>query len=399
LRSNCIHRIPQVGEIIISSPNPNHYDVIVLGLGVMGTAAAYHLAKDGQRVLALEQFELDHRLGSSYGESRIIRYAYDHPAYVQMAKATFPMWRALEQESGRQLMVQTGGLDFGLPDFPSLVETRKNLLAAGIAYEWLTPGEVAKRFPQFRLNDDMMAGYQPDAGYLAASDCVITQANMAQRHGATLLTKTPVVRVEVLTDSARVHTADAQYEAGRLVVTAGPWSARVLAQTDLNLPLQPTREELVFLDPVDSKDAALFEPTQFPVFIYHRHPWYYGLPNAGGSGLKVAIHGRHEPVDPDNMKRAPDEAYMEHIQEFVRQVIPRGAGKIREGRICLYTMTPDEHFVIDQHPAYPHVVIGAGFSGHGFKFGILIGRILADLAERGATSHDIALFNVKRLLK
>src|SRR5689334_20670732 len=177
--------------------NENHFDVIVLGMGVMGSAAAYHLARDGKRVLALEQFELDHRLGSSYGESRIIRYSYDYPIYVEMAKATFPMWRELEAESGRQLMVQTGGLDFGDPDFPSFAATRRNLIAAGIPYEWMTPAETMKRFPLFRLDDNMMGGYQPDAAYLAASLCVITQAERAAALGATLLTQTRVEQVEI----------------------------------------------------------------------------------------------------------------------------------------------------------------------------------------------------------
>src|SRR5690349_20920529 len=142
----------------------NQYDVIVLGLGVMGSATAYHLARDGQRVLALEQFELDHRLGSSYGESRIIRYAYDHPVNVELSKWAFPMWRELQEASGRQLIVQTGGLDFGVEDSPSLLVTRDNLRNAGVAFDWLTPAEVSKRLPQFRLADNMRALFQPDAG-------------------------------------------------------------------------------------------------------------------------------------------------------------------------------------------------------------------------------------------
>jgi monomeric sarcosine oxidase len=373
----------------------NQYDVIVLGLGVMGSAASYHLAGDGQRVLALEQFELDHRMGSSYGESRIIRYAYDHPAYVEMAKHTFPMWRALEEASGRQLMVQTGGLDFGLDDSHSLLITRDYLRAAGVQFDWLTPAEVSKRLPQFRLSEGMHGMYQPDAGYLAASKCVVTMAELAQKCGATVLTNTPVQRVEVRNDSVRVTTADAHYEAGRLVITAGPWAGRMLDMLDLKLPLQPTREELVFFEPLD---RALFLPDRFPIFIYHDVPWKYGLPNVDGTGLKVAVHGRHEPTDPDHTKRTADDDYIELVRSFVRQFIPQGDGPVNEGRVCLYTVTPDEHFIIDRHPAYPHVVFGAGFSGHGFKFGILVGRILADLAVKGKTPHDISLFSAKRFL-
>jgi monomeric sarcosine oxidase len=372
------------------------YDVIVLGQGVMGSATAYHLAKDGQRVLALEQYELDHRLGSSYGESRIIRYAYDHPAYVEMAKHTFPMWRDLEKVSGRQLLTQTGGLDFGKPDSPTFIATKQNLLAAGVPYEWLTPTDVARRFPQFRLDEDMMGGFQPDAGSLAASLCVITQSEMAQKHGATVLTKTPVLEVEVLRDSVRVTTADAQYEATKLVITAGPWAPRLLETLDLNLPLVPTREQLVFFEP---RGGSMFDPEHCPIFILHTKPWFYGIPNIGGSGLKVAIHGRHQTTDhPDTMNRTPDQDYVEMVQGFVRHYMPEGDGPVKESRMCLYTETPDEHFILDQHPAYPHVVIGSGFSGHGFKFGILIGRILADLAVQGTTQYGIDLFSLKRFL-
>jgi monomeric sarcosine oxidase len=290
-------------------------------------------------------------------------------------------------------MVRTGGLDFGAEDSPSLVATRDNLYAAGVPYEWLTPDEVSRRFPQFWLEPHMRGGYQPDAGYLAASRCVITLVEMAQKCGATVLTKTPVARVEVMPGSVRVHTADARYEAGRLVITAGPWAPRLLGMLDLNLPLQPTREELVFFEP---PQKALFLPDRFPIFIYHDVPWKYGLPNVDGAGLKVAVHGRHEPTDPDHTRRTPDPDYIEDVRAFVQKFIPQGDGPVNEARICLYTMTPDEHFVIDRHPAYPHVVFGAGFSGHGFKFGILIGRILADLAIHGNTPHDISLFSIKR---
>ena len=372
----------------------NHYDVIVLGMGVMGSATAYHLARAGKRVLALEQFELDHRMGSSHGESRIIRYAYDHPVYIEMAKAAYPMWNALQEEAGHELMVHTGGLDFGPAEWPSLVATRDNLAAAHLPYEWLSPAEVGERFPQFSLSQDMRAVYQPDAASLFASRCVIALAELAQKHGAIARFKSPVTRIEPHRDSVRVHTATASYEAGSLVVAAGPWAGKVLAALDLVLPLQPTREEIVFFD---SPEAALFKPDCFPVFISHGETYHYGLPDVDGNGLKVGVHKNNEPTDPDTCKRTPDDDYIEHMRGFLRTYIPRAEGRVNEARICLYTMTPDEHFIIDRHPVYPHIVFGAGFSGHGFKFGILIGQILADLATNGQTSYDISLFAANRL--
>jgi sarcosine oxidase len=369
------------------------YDVIVLGLGVMGSAAAYHLAKDGKRVLVIEQFDLDHRMGSSYGESRIIRYSYDYPIYVDMARKVFPMWRELEKESGRQLMFSTGGLDFGPSEYPTLLETAKSLKTSNIPYEWLSAKEVSARFPQFKLTDNMSAVYQADAGYLSASQCVITMAQLAKKHGASFLLNTKVEAVEVQPYLVSARTADAEYVAGSIVIAAGPWASKILSSLDVNLPLQPTREQVMFFNPANGDQ---FKPENFPVFIYHDDEFFYGLPNVDGNGLKAAIHMSHENTDPDTTKRTPDESTIAQVRKWVQTYIPEGDGPLSEARICLYTMTPDHHFIIDRHPQYPHIVFGAGFSGHGFKFGTLIGRILADLAQKQEPSVDLSMFSAKR---
>jgi monomeric sarcosine oxidase len=369
------------------------YDVIVIGLGVMGSAAAYHLAKAEQRVLALEQFELDHRMGSSHGESRIIRYAYTHPLYVQMARESFALWRALEQASGKRLMVRVGGFDFGQPDALTLQQTRQTLEAADIPFEWLDAQEAMRRFPQFSLAPSMFALYQHDAAYLSASACVLAQAELAHVLGAQLLAETPVRRIEPLRDSVRVHTADRVYEAGKLILTGGAWMGKLLSALDLHLPLQPTREQIVFFEPCDQ---ALYLPDRCPVFIFHSPTWFYGLPNVDGSGVKIGIHGNNDPCDPDQVDRTPDAAYVERVQAWTRQYAPLAAGAVREARVCLYTMTPDEHFILDAHPAYPHIVFGAGFSGHGFKFGNLIGKLLADMALGNPIAYDLSVFSMAR---
>ncbi len=372
------------------------YDVIVLGLGAMGSAAAYHLARAGKRVLALEQYELDHQKGSSYGESRIIRYAYDHPAYIEMAKASFPLWHEVEADSGKSLLVQTGGLDFGLPDDPHFAETRRSLDVSGIQYDWLTPQQVSERLPQFTLQVGEMGIYQPDAGFLRASQCVITQAERARELGATLLTDMPVMKIDVLSDSVRVHTVDAHYDAGALVITAGPWAARVLDGIGLTLPLQPTREILVYFD---SQKPEWFGPERCPIFIYHGARLYYGIANPDGvSGFKVAQHGRHEPTQPDTINRVTEDSYIAEVREFLRRSIPWGDGRVVKSYVCMYTMTPDEHFIIDQHPQHKHVAIGAGFSGHGFKFSTLIGKLLGELATAGRSDYDLDLFRLSRFL-
>lgn len=370
------------------------YDVIVLGLGVMGSATLYHLAQTGQRVLGLEQFEPDHEMGSSIDVSRIFRYAYDHPAYVTLARAAYPMWRALEEEAGVSLMHYTGQVDFGPQTSDTFQAFRDTLVATGIAHDWLTPAELAQRFPQFQLSEDMMAIYHAEAGYLAAATCVLTLIQQAQQHGAHIQTGAHVQQIDIEGDSVVVRTADQTYSAARLVVTAGSWAGKVLGQLDLTLPLRPTRQQVIFFQ---TQDLSLFGPDRFPVYIAHGDPWYYGLPSVNNGGLKTAIHNlRDDVVDPDTMNRSVDPAHVEVVRGFLRRCLPLADSAPASTRTCLYTVTPDDHFILDHHPAYPQVVIGAGFSGHGFKFGILIGQILADLALKGATAHDIALFRLQR---
>jgi monomeric sarcosine oxidase len=371
------------------------YDVIVLGLGAMGSAAAYHLAKSGKRVLAIEQFELGHAFGSSFGESRIIRYAYDHPAYIELAKHVYPLWRDVEQDTGHQLVVTTGGLDWGRPDDPHFKDTRDSLDISGIAYDWLTPSEVRERLPQFTLRDDEMGLYQADAGFVRATLSVIAHGEGARRHGAQLLTATPVERVEVHPDSVTVQTPNGAYSAGALVISAGPWAGPLLATMGLTVPLQPTREILTFF----RTDApALFTPQRCPIFIYHGGAKiYYGIPDADGiSGFKVAQHGRHEPTDPLTIDRTCEDEYVEQVRGFQQRYVPLGGGELVKAYVCMYTMTPDEHFIIDTHPAYKHVAIGAGFSGHGFKFSTLIGKMLGELATDGASPTNNPLFRIER---
>lgn len=369
------------------------YDVIVLGMGVMGSAAAYHLAQAGYKVLALEQFAVDHTNGSSIDASRIFRHAYDHPAYVALARAAYPLWHALEAETGAQLMRYTGALDWGHPDTRTLAAFKGTVEATGVEHEWLTPAEVSQRFPQFRLDDDMMAIYHADAGYLIASRCVLMLAQQAEKHGAVIQTNARVQAVTAHADAVTVRTASESSSAARLIITAGSWSSQILNQLDLHLPLTPTRQQVIYFE---TQAPALFEGDRFPVYIAHGEPWYYGLPSVEGSGMKTAIHNLTEATNPDHMDRTVSAAAIDHARQFLRRYIPLADSEPRSTRTCLYTMTPDEHFIIDRHPAYPHIAVGAGFSGHGFKFGILNGQILMDLVLRGTTPHDISLFNIAR---
>ena len=374
------------------------FDAIVIGAGAMGSAAAYYLSERLQRVLLLEQFELDHRLGSSYGYSRIIRYAYDHPEYVELAKDTFPLWHSLQEKLGEQLVVQTGGIDFGPAGEASLEATIAAMQASGLSYELLRPAESNVRFPQFHLPEDFKALYQPDSGFVKASKAVRGHIKLAQANGADVKEATAVTAIKLQSDGVEVSTADGSYSAGSLVVTAGGWAKSLLEQTGLNLPLAPLRCQLNFMAPTN---MSPYESENCPVWIAHVGSLFpeaiYGIPSHGGSGFKIAFHGGPPYSHPTEISREADPENITALRPFMRAHIPGIAqAPVRESRICIYTQTPDEHFVVDKHPEHAHVVIGAGFSGHGFKFSTTVGKMLTEIALDGATPHNDSLFKIAR---
>lgn len=378
----------------------NEFDAIVIGAGAMGSAAAYHLSKRGQRVLLLEQFELDHRKGSSYGYSRIIRYSYDHPEYVELMKDTFPLWFVLEAELGETLYFRTGGIDFGPADDDRLQATINAVRTSGIAHELLDVDEAMQRFPQFRFGERFKVLYQPDSGFITASKAVRGHLKLARNLGAAIAENTAVTDIKIHADSVEVAVERERFSAANLIITAGSWAKSLLRETGLELPLTVLRCQLNFMAPAN---ISIYESDRCPVWIAHvssRFPeTLYGIPSHDGSGFKAAFHGgpavrRHAEID-----YTPDASNVEALQPFLRAHIPGLAtAPTRESRICLYTQTPDEHFIIDAHPEHKHVVIGAGFSGHGFKFSTMVGKMLTDIALDGATPHNDRLFKVSRFL-
>ncbi len=374
------------------------YDTIVIGAGAMGSAAAYYLSKQGQKVLLLEQFELDHKNGSSYGFSRIIRYSYDYPEYVALAKDTYPLWFALEDELQDTLVIKTGGIDFGPPDDEMLQNTIKSVKGSNLEHELLSIDEAHQRFPQFKFRDDFQVLYQPDSGLVMASKAVLSHIKLAQKRGTTVKDNTPVQSINILSDSVEIKTESDTYSAGRLVVTAGSWAKSLLAQTGIDLPLTPLRCQLNFMMPdnLNQYDAA-----NCPVWIAHVSGLYpesiYGLPSHSGSGFKIAFHGGAPVNHPSEIDYTPDADNIENLRKFMQAHIPQVANApVRESRICLYTITPDEDFIIDTHPNHSHVVIGAGFSGHGFKFSTIIGKMLSDIVLEGETPHEDTRFKISR---
>jgi monomeric sarcosine oxidase len=371
------------------------YDAIVIGSGAMGSAAAYYLTQQGHKTLLLEQFYLDHQQGSSYGYSRIIRYAYDHPDYIALAHANYALWRDLEVKLGQELLVTSGGLDLGHPDNPRFAEVGNTMRTMNIPFEELTPQQVMQRFPQYHIPDDFMGFYQPDAGVLRTSLCIKGHVNLALQQGLEFKSECKVLAITPSANGVIVETAQGTFQAAHLVITAGAWAGKVLAGLGLQLPLQPTREQLTFFDA-----PSEYLPPRMPICINWGRVGeeiFYSIPDVTGNGFKAARHFSYENVDPNTLNRTPDKAYEETIRAYLRAFHPAIAqAKLLEAFVCMYTMTPDEHFIIDTHPDYPHIALGAGFSGHGFKFSTLIGKILAELATGQPVKQKIDLFTISR---
>jgi len=378
-----------------------HFDAIVIGAGGVGSAAAYYLSKLGQRVLLLEQFEINHQKGSSYGHSRVIRYTYNNPIYVELMRAAYPLWFALQEEAKEQLYVKTGGLDFGFPTVDTFQALKASMDKASLDYEYWSTSEIAQRYPQFSLKEGMAGLFHADSGLLRASRCVLAHIRLAQARGATVMDNTPVVKVTPSESGVEVQTTKERFSCDRIILTAGSWAKGLLAEQGIDLPLKIMPCQLGFYQP---DQPASFEPGSFPVFFAHMNGPYgempYGIPHEDPSiGVKITTFYGWDTVNtPAEVDYTPSEAWTEHIRDFAREYIPGAAGPLINTRRCLYTLTPDKDFIVDCHPRYPQVVIGAGFSGHGFKFTTLMGKMLADIAVEGGTPHDTSLFKVNRFV-
>jgi sarcosine oxidase len=372
------------------------YDVIILGLGAMGSAAAAAAARRGLRVLGLEQFSPAHNRGSSHGRSRIIREAYfEDPAYVPLIQRAYELWGDLQTEADTPLLVITGGMMIG-PRGGELVQgALASALTHRLDYELIDAEEIHRRVPVLYPDGEAVAVSEPRAGVLFAETCVRAQLDAAARAGADLRFAERVGRWDAAGSNVRVQTDRGSYDAGRLIITAGPWAAQVLA--DLGLPLNVERNVMYWLRPM--RHAGAFGPERFPVYILEYAPgaFVYGFPAFGDDGVKIAHHHSGEFCTPETIRREVSAGEVERIRQLVARYLPDANGDLLETATCMYTNTPDGHFIIDHHPAHPAVTIACGFSGHGFKFAPVIGEILADLAVDGRTSHPVALFRLNRL--
>jgi sarcosine oxidase len=372
------------------------HDVIVAGLGAMGSAAAFHLARRGARVLGLERFAPPHAMGSSHGRSRIIREAYfEDPLYVPLVQRAYENWAELERLSGRALLVRTGGLMLGPEDGGVVAGALASARRFALPHEVLGAAEVHRRFPGFRPTTDMVGVWEPRAGYLVPEAAIAAHLELAARHGAELRADEPITGWRAAGAGVEVTTPRATYAAARLVLAAGAWMGALLG--DLRLPLAVERTVMHWFRP--ARATHLYAPDRFPIFICEYAPGlaWYGMPDAG-DGVKTALHHHGERADPDAVRRAVAPEEVAYVRALLRAFMPAADGPLAESAVCLYTNTPDEHFIVDRHPAHPEVVIASPCSGHGFKFASAIGEQLADLALDAAPSFDLSPFRVGRFL-
>lgn len=374
----------------------NRYRVIVLGLGGIGSAAAYWASRrlDGD-VLGLEQYELGHGNGGSEDHSRIIRLSYHTPGYVELARAAYEAWAGLEDDAGESVILRTGGLDLapanasiGLDDY------RVSMAAAGVPYEELDADEIMSRWPQWRLPDDVTALYQEQSGIAMASIANAAHRRMAQTHGATLVAASGVTNIVETDHGVVVETADGHYRAESLIIAAGAWTNRVTAHLGVTFPIEVTQEQVVYLSPAD---PGVFAPEVFPIWIWMNEPSFYGFPVFGEPAVKVAWDRCELVTTPDTREFEPRADVTDTIRRFVADHLPDADRGVHLARTCLYTLTPDRDFIVDRFPESDRITLAVG-AGHAFKFASLLGSILVDLAVDGTTSHDISPFRADRAI-
>lgn len=369
------------------------FDVIVVGLGAMGSAASYHLARKGFSVLGLDGFQPGHDRGSFHGQSRIIRKAYlEGSGYVPLVLRAYDLWHELEAETGEDLLTITGGLMVGAPESSAVTGALESARTHGLPHELLTATEIRSRFPGLQPPDDLAAVYESDAGSLNPEACVSAHLRGAFARGATLQFGERVHDWSFDGDGVRVVTDQGTYVGDRLVLTPGAWAPQLLA--GLGLPLEVWRTFVVHFSPLD---AAAYAPPTCPVYIWEvPEGVYYGFPALPGQGVKVGRHDTGEVTTADTVRREITDEDITMIRTFVERYMPGAAGPVDRAVTCMYTNTPDRHFLIDVHPESDRVVYACGFSGHGFKFSSAVGEAVAELATSGRSDIDVTFLSSSR---
>ncbi|MEW4527362.1 N-methyl-L-tryptophan oxidase [Maioricimonas sp. JC845] len=370
------------------------YDCIVIGVGGIGSACLSHLARRGHRVLGLEQFDVPTDRGSSHGESRVIRQAYfEHPDYVPLLQAAYDGWSDLEEASGHSLYQPTGILVAGPADGEAVAGCRLAADQHNLAIENLTAAQAMGRFPGLMIPSELDVVFEENAGFLFVEDCVRAHVEVATANGAELKTRERVIQWESDGKGVRLLTDRGRYEASRLIVTAGPWAAHLL--NGLRLPLTVLRKVMTWH--ADRSGVMRIENGAPVWFIETPDGNFYGVPGTGGETVKIGEHTRGERVaDPYTVDRGLLASDLLPVRHMLKQFLPGVSPEPSKHAVCMYTNSPDGHFIVDRHPGDEAVVLAAGLSGHGFKFAPVMGEALADLAESGTTDLPIGFLGLSR---
>jgi sarcosine oxidase len=374
-----------------------NYDVAVVGLGAMGSAALYALAQRGRSVIGIERFEPGHSLGSSYGESRIIRMAYyEDPVYVPLLRLAYEAWKGLERHTGEHILTITGILEAGIPGSALVEGSLRSALQHAIPHEVLLPGQVNKRFPAFSVPPDWHCVFQPDAGILQPEKAINLFVKSASELGASVALGTRVKSVLPVADHVEVRFESGEtIEAGSAVLAVGPWIQELVPEFGSKMRL--TRQPLMWFEPLKRQ---LVQPPSMPVFFFHSpDDLIYGFPDFRGSGVKAASHlSCGELRTADEFRAEVSDEEKAHLKRMMGWLVPAAAGRVRQTHVCIYTRSTDEHFVLGLHPSASQIVLASPCSGHGFKFASIFGEILADLAMTRTTDRPIDFFRPNRLI-
>lgn len=373
------------------------FDVIVVGTGAMGAAACWQLARRGQKVLALDRYDIPNAMGSSHGVNRIIRLAYfEHPAYVPILRRAFELWRETEQLAGEQLLWITGSLDIGASGSKIVEGALSSCRQHGLHHEVLSAADAMARYPGYRLPENFVALHQPEGGFVASERAIVAAANLAMQSGAVLRAREAVLDITPIAGGgARVRTGRGVYEAGQVIVSAGAWVGELVP--GLSATAVPERQVLGWFQP---KRPELFRLGAFPVSnLKGDLGHFYQFPVWNVPGFKIGLyHHLHEQGAPEQLSREPTAADEAVLRRGVAEFFPEADGDVLALRTCMFTNTPDEHFIIDRLPGFEDVIVASPCSGHGFKFASAIGEILADLATARAARFDLSLFSLSRFL-
>lgn len=385
----------------LSVSDKKSYDFIVIGLGSMGSSTCYHLAAQGYTVLGLEQFEITHNNGSHAGQSRLIRQAYfEHPDYVPLLQEAYTGWEKLEKRSNSQLFYKTGILYSGRPDDFLISGSLKSAIKHDLNIESISQVDVTSRFPQFNLPSHYKTIFEPKAGFVTPERAILTYLNEALKCGAEVRSRESVLSWQETSGSIKVRTNKGQYSASKLIITAGAWTGSLLP--DLKSKITVSKQLIAW---VNTMDVSRLKIDKIPCWGVNQEDFdglFYGFPildhNEFGSpaGLKIGYHYPGEIVEPDNYSHDIKPSDKDILIDFMAQFMPGIFKTFNEIKTCLYTNSPDDHFIIDQHPDHKNLILATGFSGHGFKFIPVIGQALADLVIKGKTELPIEFLSLKR---